>query len=396
MHAARIAAGWLAAILAARNGSRFLHTVRSKQVSSDHTPLNVTARLSHRRRIPATTALGVLVVLLIATVMLACCVGAFPIAPASIGRILLSGLGIASAEGIPQEQQAVLWSIRLPRVVLAAIVGSGLGVAGAAMQALFRNPLADPSLTGVSGGAAFAAATVIVLGALVFPGITSILGVATLPLAAFGGGLAVSLIVYRLATRSGHTSIAALLLAGIALNALAEAGIGLFTYVASDEQLRNLTFWRLGSVAGATWPVIAFIAPATLVAAGFLIARVRAYDALALGEAEARYLGVRVERLKSVTLVCCALAAGTAVAVSGMVLFVGLVAPHLIRLACGPAHRVVVPGGLLVGAIIVVAADAVARTIAAPAELPLGVFTALIGVPFFIALLLRQRDAWNL
>ena len=334
--------------------------------------------------------------LLIAMVMLGCCVGAFPIAPASIGRILLSGFGVASAEGIPQEQQAVLWSIRLPRVVLAAVVGGGLGVAGAAMQALFRNPLADPSLTGVSGGAAFAAASVIVLGALVLPGITHVLGVATLPLAAFGGGLAVSVIVYRLATRSGHTSIAALLLAGIALNALAEAGIGLFTFVASDEQLRNLTFWRLGSVAGATWPVIAFVAPATLVAAAILVARVRAYDALALGEAEARYLGVRVERLKSVTLVCCALAAGTAVAVSGMVLFVGLVAPHLIRLACGPAHRVVLPGGMLVGAILVVGADAVARSIAAPAELPLGVFTALLGVPFFIVLLLRQRDAWNL
>ena len=205
-----------------------------------------------------------------------------------------------------------------------------------------------------------------------------------------------SVLVYRLATRSGHTSIAALLLAGIALNALAEAGIGLFTFVASDEQLRNLTFWRLGSVAGATWPVVAFVAPAILLAAAILVSQVRAYDALALGETEARYLGVSVERLKAVTLVCCALAAGTAVAVSGMVLFVGLVAPHLIRLACGPAHRIVVPGGMLVGAILVAGADAVARTVAAPAELPLGVFTALIGVPFFIALLVRQREAWNL
>ena len=186
------------------------------------------------------------------------------------------------------------------------------------------------------------------------------------------------------------------MLAGIALNALAEAGIGLFTFIASDEQLRNLTFWRLGSVAGATWSVIAFVAPAILLATCVLVGQARAYDALALGEAEARYLGVRVERIKSLTLVCCALAAGTAVAVSGMILFVGLVAPHLVRLACGPAHRVVLPGGMLVGAILVVGADAVARTIAAPAELPLGVFTALIGVPFFIALLMRQREAWNL
>ena len=356
----------------------------------------VTGRHLIHRRVSAPVALGSLAALLIATVLLGCGVGAFPIPPATIARILLGGLGLAAGDDIPAQQVAVLLAIRLPRVLLGAIVGAGLGAAGAAMQALFRNPLADPSLTGVSGGAALAATSVIVVGALILPGLAHILGVATLPLAAFAGGLVVSVVVYRLATRGGHTSIAALLLAGIALNALAEAGIGLFTFIASDEQLRNLTFWRLGSVAGATWPVIACVAPAILLASAALVARARAYDALALGEAEARYLGVPVERLKTLTLVCCALAAGTAVAVSGMVFFVGLVAPHLVRLACGPANRVVVPGGMLVGAILVVGADAAARTIAAPAELPLGVLTALIGVPFFIVLLLRQREAWNL
>ncbi len=329
-------------------------------------------------------------------VIAACSVGAFPIAAGDTARILLGGLGLASTEGIPSGQQAVLWSIRLPRVVLGVIVGGGLGAAGAAMQALFRNPLADPSLTGVSGGAALAATSVIVTGVLIAPGAAGVLGVATLPLAAFGGGLAVSVAVYRLATRSGHTSIAALLLAGVAMNALAEAGIGMFTFIANDDQLRNLTFWRLGSVAGGTWPMIACVGPAVLIAVIVLMAQARAYDALALGEAEAAHLGVRVERLKALTLVFCALAAGSAVAVSGMVLFVGLVGPHLVRMACGPAHRVVVPGGMLVGAILVVAADTVARTIVAPAELPLGVFTALIGTPFFVALLLRQRAAWNL
>ena len=189
--------------------------------------------------------LGALFGLLIVAIVVCCGVGAFPIGPANIARILLSGLGLATADGIPSEQQAVLWSIRLPRVMLAVVIGGGLGAAGAAMQALFRNPLADPSLTGVSGGAALAATSVIVMGASWSAGARRILGVATLPLAAFGGGFVVSVLVYRLATRSGHTSIAALLLAGIALNALAEAGIGLFTFVASDEQLRNLTFWRL-------------------------------------------------------------------------------------------------------------------------------------------------------
>jgi iron complex transport system permease protein len=348
------------------------------------------------RRFPVGPSLGVLASALVVVVIVACSVGAFPITPADTARMLLTGMGIGNAEGITSEQQAVLWTIRLPRVLLALIVGGGLGAAGAAMQALFRNALADPSLTGVSGGAALAAAGVIAGGALFAPGLARTFGIATLPLAAFAGGLAVSMLVYRLATRGAQTSIAALLLAGVAINALAEAGIGVFTFVASDEQLRNLTFWRLGSVAGATWPVLACVAPAVALAAMIVLAHVRAYDALALGEAEARHLGVDVERLKTLTLVCCALATGTAVAVSGMVLFVGLVAPHLIRLACGPAHRVVIPGAMFAGAIIVVVADAMARTLAGPAELPLGVFTALIGTPFFIALLLRQREAWNL
>ncbi len=353
-------------------------------------------RRGARSRVGPLSALGLLTLALVVTVVVACGVGAFQITPVNAARILLSGLRLSSTEGIPAEQQAVLWSIRLPRVLLALIVGGGLGAAGAAMQALFRNPLADPSLTGVSGGGALAATSVIVAGALVAPGLARGLGVATLPLAAFCGGLVVSVVVYRLATRSGHTSIAALLLAGVAVNALAEAGIGMFTYIANDEQLRNLTFWRLGSVASATWPMLACVGPAILLAVTVLISQARAYDALSLGEAEARHLGVAVERIKAMTLICCALAAGTTVAVSGMVLFVGLVAPHLVRLACGPGHRVVLPGGMLVGAILVVGADALARTLVAPAELPLGVFTALLGAPFFVLLLLRQRETWNL
>jgi heme transport system permease protein len=334
--------------------------------------------------------------MLIVGIVIACGIGAYPIAPSTIVRILLQGLGFGAHDAVSVEQHSVIWSIRLPRVILGALIGAGLGASGAAMQALFRNPLADPSLTGMSGGAALAATSVIVLGASVAPGLSHLLGGATLPLAAFAGGFAVSMAVFRLATRAGHTSIAMLLLAGIALNALAEAAIGLFTFVASDIQLRTLTFWRLGSVAGATWQAVGVAAPAIILASVVLVSRARAYDALALGEAEARHLGVAVEQLKLLSLAGCALAAGTAVAMSGMVLFVGLVAPHLVRLACGPGHRVVVPGAMLIGAVLVVGADAAARSVAAPAELPLGVFTALFGVPFFIVLLLRQRDAWSL
>jgi len=347
-------------------------------------------------RIPPPVALGGLAAALVLAALVAVSSGAFQIRPGEALLILAHALGLGPAEGFAGQQEAVLLSIRLPRVVLAVVVGAGLGASGAAMQALFRNPLADPTLIGVAGGAALAAATVIVMGVVWLPGLARSLGPATLPLAAFAGGLAAATLVYRIATHSGRTSIAVLLLAGIAVNALVEAGIGSFTYIANDEQLRNLAFWRLGSVGGASWAILSFVGPA-IAGATLVLWRLSApFNALALGEAEAGHLGINVQRVKVVALVAAALAVGAAVAVSGLIFFIGLVAPHIVRLACGPDHRVVLPGATALGAILVVVADTVARTVAAPAELPLGVFTALIGVPFFVALLLRERRAWSL
>jgi iron complex transport system permease protein len=347
-------------------------------------------------RIPPAWALAGLGAVLALAALAAVTSGAFQIRPREALLILAHAVGLAPAEGFAAQQEGVLLTIRLPRVMLAVVVGAGLGAAGAAMQALFRNPLADPTLIGVAGGAALAAATVIVMGVVWLPGLARSLGPATLPLAAFAGGLAAATVVYRIATHGGRTSIAVLLLAGIAVNALVEAGIGSFTFIANDEQLRNLAFWRLGSVGGASWAVLSFVGPA-IVGATLVLWRLAApLNALALGEAEARHLGVDVQRLKIAVLVAAALAVGAAVAVSGLIFFVGLVAPHMVRLACGPDHRVVLPGAALLGAILVVVADTVARTVAVPAELPLGVFTALIGVPFFLALLLRERRAWSL
>jgi len=352
--------------------------------------------LPARGRVPARWALSFLVALLGVVVLAAVASGAFQIRPGEAILILAHQVGLASADGFAAQQEAVLMSIRLPRVALGILVGAGLGIAGAAMQALFRNPLADPTLIGVSGGAALAAAAVIVMGVVWIPGLSRSLGPATLPIAAFAGGLVAATLVYRIATYAGRTSIAVLLLAGIAINALVEAGIGVFTYVANDEQLRNLAFWRLGSVGGASWTILAFVAPAIGAAMVVLWRLAAPFDALALGESEARHLGIDVQRLKAVALVAAALAVGAAVAVSGMIFFVGLLAPHVVRLACGPAHRVVLPGAMLLGAALVVAADTVGRTSVAPAELPLGVFTAFIGAPFFVALLLRERRAWVL
>jgi iron complex transport system permease protein len=260
------------------------------------------------------------------------------------------------------------------------------------MQGLFRNPLADPSLIGVSSGAALAAVVTIVLGPVLMGGWADALGPFLLPAAAFAGGVGATVLVYRLGTRNGQTSVATMLLAGIAINALAGAGTGLMTFIADDDQLRDLTFWTLGSLGGATWTQLAVVGPCLLggmVAAPLLA---RPLNALLLGEGEAFHLGIDTERTKKQVVTLAALVVGAAVAVSGVIGFIGLVVPHLLRLAVGPDHRVLIPGSALLGGALLLGADVLARTIVAPAELPIGIVTALVGAPFFLWLLLRDRN----
>lgn len=285
----------------------------------------------------------------------------------------------------------VLFSIRFPRIALASMVGALLAVGGSLMQGLFRNPLADPGLIGVSSGAGLAAAGAIVLGDRLLTGTNIALPFEILPLAAFAGALATTSMLYRIGTSEGRTSIATLLLAGIALGALAMAGTGLLVFTADDRQLRDITFWTLGSVAGATWPKVWAILPFFLALLLSLRIIARGLDLLALGEAEAFHMGIAVERLKRFTIVLVALAAGAAVAVSGVVGFVGIIVPHLLRLLVGPGHRLLLPASALLGAVAMLLADTIARTVSAPAELPIGIVTAIIGAPFFLFLLLRQR-----
>lgn len=349
------------------------------------------------RRLAPGAVLSVLALALLALALLAVGHGAYPIAPGQVLRILAeqaSGL----AWGADPQQAAVLTTIRLPRVLLAVLTGAGLAVAGALTQGLFRNPLADPALIGVSAGAALAAAGVIVLGAFWLPrgwrdGVAAMM---TLPLAAFAGGLTVTWLVYRIGRAQGVLSLPMTLLAGIAINAMAMAGIGLLVYMASDEQLRTLAFWNLGSLAAATWSVLAAVVVPALVAMIAAWRLAAPLNALALGEARAAHLGVDVTRAKRLTIVIAALATGSLVAVTGMIGFVGLVAPHLVRLMCGPDHRIVLPGAALLGAVLVLIADMVARTVVAPAELPIGILTAGFGAPFFLLLLLRRRAAGSL
>ena len=289
-----------------------------------------------------------------------------------------------------QQAELIVGQIRLPRSLLGLAVGAVLALSGVAMQGLFRNPLADPGLVGVSSGAALGAALAIVLGSL-WGGIPEALGPYLLSLCAFAGGLGVTALVYRLGRHDGQTSVATMLLAGVALTALAGAAIGLLTYLADDATLRTLTFWNMGSLNGASyarlWPLLLVL----VLVACWLPRRAAALNALLLGESEARHLGFEVERLKRELVFCTALGVGAAVAAAGLIGFVGLVVPHLLRLLVGPDHRILLPASALAGASLLLLADLLARLLMAPAELPIGIVTALLGAPFFLYLLVRER-----
>ncbi len=312
----------------------------------------------------------------------AAALGAVSIGPADLWK-LLSG----SAD-VPAVVRAVFWEIRVPRVLLAALVGGSLALAGAGVQGLFRNPLADPALIGVSAGAA--------LGAVVcfFFGWEGLLGGWFLPLAAFAGGLLAVLILMSFHSGFAAGGTAKLILAGVALNAMAGSVLGFFLFSASDDALRSMTFWTLGSCASAQWPQV-LVLLVFLAAGSFILRRhARALDALQLGEEQAAHLGVPVARVRGETIAAAALLVGAATAFAGTIGFIGLVAPHMARLLLGGLHRLVLPAALLLGAMLLVLADLGARTLTAPAELAVGILTAAIGGPFFLWLL-RRPSSWS-
>jgi len=306
-------------------------------------------------------------------------------------QVLAHKIGVARAEPASDVEKTVL-DYRLPRVALAILAGAALAMAGAALQGLFRNPLADPALIGVSGGAALGAVAVIVLGGGALGGLIHPFGAFALPVAAMAGGVLVTFLIYHLSKVEGRTHVALMLLTGLALNALVGAGIGLMIYLATDEQLRTWIFWSLGSLNKADWPQIGvaalFIIPALLALPWFA----RPLNALLLGESEAHHLGVPVQQVKRWVILLSAAMVGAAVAACGTIGFVGLIAPHLVRLAFGPDHRLLLPASALLGAALLLAADLATRTRSAGfEELPIGVVTALVGAPVFLALLWRAR-----
>jgi iron complex transport system permease protein len=305
-------------------------------------------------------------------------------------RAALHLIGVPVAGDDLQQAELILGQIRVPRTLLGLAVGAVLALSGVAMQGLFRNPLADPGLVGVSSGAALGAAVAIVAGASL-GGVPDAFESYVLSVFAFAGGLIVTAIVYRLGRRDGQTSVSTMLLAGVAMTALAGSIIGLFTYLADDATLRTLTFWNLGTLNGASyarlWPLL-LVCVAVIF---WLPRRAKALNALLLGESEARHLGIEVERLKRELVLCIALGVGAAVAAAGLIGFIGLIVPHLVRLIAGPDHRVVLPASALAGASLLLFADVFARLVMAPAELPIGIVTAFVGAPFFLFLLVRGR-----
>lgn len=278
-----------------------------------------------------------------------------------------------------------LWSVRFPRVVLAMVVGAALACAGTVMQGVFGNPLAEPAVVGVSSGAAVGASTAIVTGLATH-------GNWLVALFAFLGGLITTLLVYSLSRRKGRTEVVTLVLTGIAVNAFTFAMIAFYTYVADPNAREQLIFWQLGSLNGAGWVSVVSVLPLLVAGLAMAFAAAEKLDLLALGERSARHLGVNVERLRMTMIVTVALLVGAGVAFTGIVSFVGLVVPHLIRIIAGPGHRLLLPASALGGALLVLLADLGARTLVAYSDLPLGMLTALIGGPFFFWLLRRTRN----
>ena len=334
--------------------------------------------MSRRSRLfLATSSVG-----LLAAMLAALCTGAF-----SIPLEWIPGLLIGDANADRELAHQVLWSIRLPRVLFGVLLGGALAFAGAITQGLFRNPIVDPGLIGVSSGAALAASFAIVLGHT----IPLLHSNEAISVAAFLGGTGACFLVYFISGRDGKTNVVTLLLSGVAILALSEAIIGLLIFIADDDQLRDLTFWRLGSLSGATWnrmiPTIPFLL-LPLLTAGFLG---KGLNALSLGEREASHLGISVERFKTALVFLTGASVGAGVAVAGIIVFIGLVVPHLVRLMTGPDHRTLLPFSFLLGSIIMTLADLLARTIVAPAELPIGIITASLGAPFFLYLIQRKK-----
>lgn len=329
--------------------------------------------------------------ILLACVIFAACTGALSISVSELWQIIAFKLGWISETHVEEQKSIVFWIIRLPRVCLAVLIGAALGIAGASLQGLFRNPIADATLIGVTSGASLFAVFVIMLNVKYFGMLNELAGAYSISFVSFLGAACTTLLVYQLSKITGEGGITTLLLCGIAINAFVGAMTGLMTYLADDAQLRSITFWNLGSLGGANWTSVMAVAPFVAVSLFFMPYLSKALNLLVLGESQAASLGVNMKSLKQKVIILATMGVGASVAVAGTIGFVGLVVPHIIRTLFGPNHRTLIIGSAMSGAIVLTLADTLSRTIVAPSELPIGILTAMLGTPFFIYILWEQK-----
>jgi iron complex transport system permease protein len=330
-------------------------------------------------------------VLLVLAILISFAVGAMKIPLYQVWLGLCKMTGVYISNDADEQFAGVLELVRIPRVTLGILTGAALGISGAAIQGIFRNPLAEPGLIGISAGASLMSALVIALEATVFAGLSIWLGHYLLIIAAFAGAVAATVMVYHISRADGKPMVATMLLAGIAINALAGAITGLISFMSNDQQLRTITFWMLGSLAGASWETVGGAAPFILIPVLLLPALGKKLNTFALGELQATQLGISPIRVKQQVVLLCTMAVGATVAVCGIIGFVGLVVPHIVRLLGGVDNRYVLPASALMGALILTVADTLCRVLMPPMELPIGVITALLGTPAFIYILIKDK-----
>lgn len=311
------------------------------------------------------------------------------------GKSPITALGevISGNPNVSLSEKYVIWDVRMARIVMAILIGSTLAVAGTSMQGMFRNPLATPDLIGITAGATLMAAITIVLGSFIRHLLPEFLQFSLISIAAFIGALLTTIMVYKMSTTQGKTNVVIMLLSGVAISALGFACVGFLIYLSKDEQLRDLTFWNLGSLGGATWTKNGILFAVMVVSYSFLIHRGKALNAMMLGEKDAEHLGINIEKIKKQIVVLTALMVGSCVAFSGTIGFVGLIVPYILRLIFKSNYQIILPMSAVMGSVLLLVADTFSRTIVAPSEIPIGVITAFLGAPVFIAILIRFKNS---
>ncbi|WP_235934219.1 FecCD family ABC transporter permease [Paramicrobacterium chengjingii] len=339
------------------------------------------------RRAPTILGITTGAAALAAAVFLSIGIGPIAINPITTFHVIATQMS-GTADAVDQLSRTVVIDLRMPRILFGALAGAALAVSGASLQSLFRNPLADPGIIGVSGGASAGAVTAIVL----LPPLGATALGWLIPAAAFAGGLLATALIYFLARPGRSTGTARLLLVGIAIGSGFAAITGFFTFAADDDELETIVFWQMGSLGSIDWAKLALATPALIVGIAIMISLHRRLDMLSLGERQAQHLGLNVMATRGLVITITALLTGATVAFAGTIGFIGLVVPHIVRMAFGPRHRAVLPISAVTGGLLIVIADTLSRTIAPPSEVPIGLFTALLGAPFFLWLVINSKQ----